>query len=215
MMKNQLGTDHTVAIVEDDAGTRSLLAEVVNQAPGFRCVEPCASAEVAMLALVTDPPEIVLMDIKLPGVSGIQCVRHLKPKIPQTHFLMLTTYEEANGIFDALAAGAVGYLLKREAPEKLTAALTEVLQGGSPMSSLVARKVVQSFSRPRGVSPAVEQLSERERQVLDLLARGQFYKEIADTLGIAQNTVHTYIRRIYEKLHVRSRMEAVAKLGGR
>ncbi len=215
MMKNQSGTEHTVAIVEDDAGTRRLLAEVVNQAPDFRCVAQFESAEAAMAALPGSPPDIVLMDIKLPAASGIACVRHLKPRMPKTHFLMLTTYEDANGIFDALAAGAVGYLLKREAPEKLVAALTEGLEGGSPMSSIVARKVVQSFSHPRGASPDVEQLSERERQVLELLARGQFYKEIADSLGIAQNTVHSYIRRIYEKLHVRSRMEAVAKLGGR
>ena len=208
-------TLHSVALVEDDAGTRRLLVEVVNPIPGFRCVAHCDCAETAIEKLPGKSPAIVLMDLKLPGASGIECVRQLKPRMPATHFLMLTTYEEANEIFEALAAGAIGYLLKREAPDKLVAALHEVLEGGSPMSSIVARKVVQSFSQPRGASPEVEQLSDRERQVLELLARGQFYKEIADTLGIAKNTVHSYIRRIYEKLHVRSRMEAVAKLGGR
>jgi DNA-binding NarL/FixJ family response regulator len=208
-------TLHSVALVEDDAGTRRLLVEVVNQIPGFRCIAHFDCAETAIEKLPGKSPAIVLMDIKLPGASGIDCVRQLKPRMPTTHFLMLTTYEEANEIFEALAAGAVGYLLKREAPKKLVAALHEVLDGGSPMSSIVARKVVQSFGQPRGVAPEVAQLSERERQVLELLARGQFYKEIADSLGIAKNTVHSYIRRIYEKLHVRSRMEAVAKLGGR
>jgi len=207
--------EHTVAIVEDDVDTRRLLVELVNQVPNFRCVAQYQSAEAATDSLPGSPPNIVLMDIKLPGATGIACVRHLKPRMPKTHFLILTTYEEANGIFDALSAGAIGYLLKREAPDKLVAALHEVLEGGSPMSSIVARKVVNSFSQPRGASPELEQLSERERKVLELLARGQFYKEIADSLGIAQNTVHSYIRRIYEKLHVRSRMEAVAKLGGR
>ena len=205
----------TVALVEDDAGTRRLLVEVVNQIPGFRCVAHFDCAETAIEKLPGKSPAIVLMDLKLPGASGIDCVRQLKPRMPATHFLMLTTYEEANEIFEALAAGAIGYLLKRDAPEKLVAALHEVLEGGSPMSSIVARKVVQSFSQPRVVPPEVAQLSDRERQVLELLARGQFYKEIADSLGIAKNTVHSYIRRIYEKLHVRSRMEAVAKLGGR
>lgn len=206
---------HTVVVVEDVAGTRRLLAEIINLVPGFRCVAQYASAEAAVDALPALAPSIVLMDIKLPGVSGIDCVRHLKPRMPATHFIMLTTYDEADDIYAALAAGAVGYLLKREAPDKLVAALAEVLEGGSPMSSLVARKVVQSFSFSRGAAPEIEQLSQRERQVLELLAHGQFYKEIADSLGIAQNTVHSYIRRIYEKLQVRSRMEAVAKLSGR
>jgi DNA-binding NarL/FixJ family response regulator len=206
---------HTVALVEDVAGTRCLLAEIINQIPGFRCAAQYASAEEAMAGLPALAPTIVLMDIKLPGASGIDCVRHLKPRMPRTQFLMLTTYEEAHDIYAALAAGAVGYLLKREAPDKLVAALHEVIDGGSPMSSIVARKVVQSFGHSRGAAPEVEQLSQRERQVLELLAHGQFYKEIADSLGIAQNTVHSYIRRIYEKLHVRSRMEAVAKLSGK
>ena len=134
-------TLHSVALVEDDAGTRRLLVEVVNQIPGFRCIAHFDCAETAIEKLPGKSPAIVLMDIKLPGASGIDCVRHLKPRMPATHFLMLTTYEEANEIFEALAAGAVGYLLKREAPEKLVAALHEVLDGGSPMSSIVARRV--------------------------------------------------------------------------
>ena len=204
----------TVAIVEDDPKTRGLLAGLLTEA-GFDCGTICPDAETARDELPRARSEIVLMDIDLPGTSGIECVRHLKPHLPATHFVMLTVYDDANNIFEALAAGAVGYLLKRAAPAELVPALREVLAGGSPMTSSVARQVVRSFQTARSGSAELAQLSERERQVLQLLAQGKIYKEIADLLGISQNTVHSYIRRVYEKLHVHSKMEAVAKLGPR
>lgn len=200
-----------IALVEDDARTRRLVAALLSDA-GYECGPICPDAETARAELPAAKPDIVVVDIDLPGASGIECVRHLKPHLPRTHFVMLTVYEDANNIFEALAAGAVGYLLKRAAPAELVPALRDVMAGGSPMSSSVARKVVLSFQPTRSGAGDIDQLSERERQVLHLLAQGKFYKEIADLLGVSQNTVHSYIRRIYEKLHVRSRMEAVAKL---
>lgn len=204
----------TVALVEDDVRTRHLIADLLGKA-GFACKSICADAETALRTLPEARPDIVLMDIDLPGASGIECVRQLKPRLPQTHFVMLTVYDDPENIFEALAAGAVGYILKRSAATDLIAALRDVLAGGSPMTSGVARKVVLSFQQARQGSPEIDRLSQRESQVLQLLARGKMYKEIADTLGITGNTVSCYIRRIYEKLHVRSRMEAVAKLSVR
>jgi DNA-binding NarL/FixJ family response regulator len=204
----------TVALVEDDAKTRSLIAELLRKA-GFACGPICADAEAAQRVLPGARPDIVLMDIDLPGASGIECVRLLKPQLERTHFVMLTVYDDPESIFEALAAGAIGYLLKRAAAAELVAALREVIEGGSPMTSSVARKVVQSFQPTHQGAPEIDRLSQRETQVLRLLAQGRLYKEIADTLGITSNTVSCYIRRIYEKLHVRSRMEAVAKLSTR
>jgi len=150
------------------------------------------------------------VDINLPGMSGIECVRRLKPVLLDTQFVMVTVYEDANHIFNALAVGASGYLLKQTRRGDLLAALKEVHAGGSPMSSQIARKVVQSFRRPAD-SGNQGDLSPREQEVLELLARGYLYKEIAESLEISVQTVNTYIRRIYEKLHVRSRAQAVAK----
>lgn len=199
-----------VCVVEDDARLRSLLAEWVESIPGFRSVGTYGDGPTAIAALPAKQPAIVLMDINLPGCSGVECVRRLKAQMPQTQFVMLTVYEDSDHIFTALEVGAVGYLLKRGTQEELAEALREVRAGGSPMTSIIARKVVQAFRKPQ--SPELEQLSSREREVLELLARGLFCKEIADTLQLRLNTVYTYIRRIYEKLHVRSRLEAVAKL---
>jgi len=204
----------TVALVEDDAKTRNLIADLLRKA-GFACRHICANAESAQQILVEAQPDIVLMDIDLPGASGIECVRQLKPRLARTHFVMLTVYDDPENIFEALSAGAIGYLLKRSAAAELVTALRDVLAGGSPMTSSVARKVVASFQPSRQSAPGIDLLSERENQVLHLLAQGRMYKEIADTLGITSNTVSCYIRRIYEKLHVRSRMEAVAKLSPR
>jgi DNA-binding NarL/FixJ family response regulator len=201
---------NTVAIVEDDEPVRKILTNWVNQAEGFRCIADHGSAETALAALPSVRPAVVLMDINLPGVSGIECLRLLKPQIPETRFLMLTVYDDANHIFEALAAGAVGYLLKRTQREDLFAALREVLAGGSPMSSDIARKVVQSFQR-KEPPPDEARLSPRESTVLDMLAQGFLYKEIADSLAISLPTVNTYVRRIYEKLHVQSRSQAVAR----
>ena len=202
----------TVAIIEDDARTRQLVKELIDHAHGLECTAQYPFAEVAIEELPAVAPDIVLADVHLPGASGIACVRQLKPKMPGTHFIMLTAYDDSDLIFEALSAGAVGFLLKRAIATELEKAVSDTLLGGSPMSSSVARKVVRAFQRAPAAAPEIERLSERERQVLDLLARGQFYKEIADNLAIAKNTVHTYIRRIYEKLHVQSRMAAVAKL---
>ena len=204
----------TVALVEDDAKTRSLIADLLRQA-GFACGPICADAEAAQRILVEAQPDIVLMDIDLPGASGIECVRLLKPALARTRFVMLTVFDDPESIFEALAAGAIGYILKRSAAADLVAALRDVVAGGSPMTSSVARKVVLSFQRDRQDAQEIDRLSQRENQVLRLLAQGKMYKEIADTLGITSNTVSCYIRRIYEKLHVRSRMEAVAKLSTR
>lgn len=204
----------TVAMVEDDAKTRNLIAELLRQA-GFACGPICADAETAQKILVEAQPDIVLMDIDLPGASGIDCVRRLKPALARTRFVMLTVFDDPESIFEALAAGAIGYILKRSAAADLVAALRDVVAGGSPMTSSVARKVVMSFQRPRQGAQEIDLLSERENQVLRLLAQGRMYKEIADSLGITSNTVSCYIRRIYEKLHVRSRMEAVAKMSTR
>jgi DNA-binding NarL/FixJ family response regulator len=150
------------------------------------------------------------MDINLPGMNGVECVRHLKPLLPQTQVMMLTVYEDTENIFNALAAGANGYMLKRTSSKELIEAIREVQRGGSPMTMHIARKVVQSFQKTAPAQPA-EILSEREQQVLDLLSQGLIYKEISDKLGIGYETVHTYIRRVYEKLQVRTRTEAVAK----
>ena len=203
----------TVSIVEDDAPAREVLAEWIRHAPDFRYLSQFGSGESALAKLPQEKPSVVLMDINLPGMSGIECVRQLKPQLPDTQFVMLTVYEDTDHIFDALAVGASGYLLKQTPRDELLTALKNVHAGGSPMTSNIARKVVQSFLRP---TPQVDEsvnLSPREREVLELLACGYLYKEIADNLGITVATVVTYIRRIYEKLHVRSRAQAVAKYG--
>jgi DNA-binding NarL/FixJ family response regulator len=205
----------TVAIVDDDQGTRELLAARITQDPGLRCLNVYADPAAAIKGLPEDRPNIVLMDINMPGRTGIECVRQLKPLMPDTNFVMLTVYEDSRFIFDALAAGAVGYLLKRSAGEMLAQSIYTAAQGGSPMDSDIARKVVQSFRAPvPDSSDSLCALSDRERQVLDLLAHGHLYKEISDHLDISIHTVHTYIRRIYEKLHVHSRSEAIAKFSG-
>jgi len=203
----------TVSIVEDNDKLRATLARVLNRAEGFKCVSDYANAEDALKALPQVRPEVVLMDINLPGLNGVECVRQLKAAAPQIQVMMLTVYEDTENIFDALAAGANGYLLKRTPTPELLEAIKEVQQGGSPMTMHIARKVVQSFqgARAAAANPNPENLSEREQQVLDLLSQGLMYKEIAEKLAISYETVHTYIRRIYEKLQVRTRTEAVAK----
>jgi DNA-binding NarL/FixJ family response regulator len=200
-----------VSIIEDDRSARVILAGWIRRAEGFHCVSEHSNAENALSALPAKTPAVVLMDINLPGMNGIECVRRLKPELPDTQFVMLTVYEDADHIFDALAAGASGYLLKQAPRQELLAALKEVYAGGSPMTSNIARKVVQSFQRLGAGASETENLSVRERQVLELLAHGYLYKEIAEALSISVTTVNCYIRRVYEKLHVRSRGQAVAK----
>jgi DNA-binding NarL/FixJ family response regulator len=199
-----------VTIVEDDPSVRDILKSWIQEAEGFTCVGIFPDSESAIAKITDCAPDVSLVDINLPGLSGIECVRTLKQSLPQTQFVMLTVYDDSNHIFDALAAGATGYLLKYTEQEALLAALREVHAGGSPMSGNIARKVVQSLQQPRSKLPASDELSKRENEVLALLAQGYLYKEIADTMGIALQTVNTYIRRIYEKLHVHSRAQAVA-----
>ncbi len=200
-----------ISIVEDDASARDILASLVDNAPGFTCISSHGDAESALVALPDLKPDVVLMDINLPGQSGIECVRQLKPQLQTSQFLMLTVYKDANHIFEALAAGATGYLIKNTSARELLGAIQEVCRGGSPMSSNIARKVVQSFQAAAPVKSEADDLTVREREVLELLAEGQLYKEIAGVLNISVTTVCTHIRRIYEKLHVRSRGQAVAR----
>ena len=211
----------TVAIIEDDAPNREIWAEWVNRSQEFQCIKQFGSVEAALPVLPELQPRIVLSDINLPGLSGIEGVRKLKPLMPNTQFVMLTVYEDADHIFEALAAGATGYMLKDTKRTQLLEALKEVLAGGSPMSANIARKVVQSFQQPApqpttaAGSSEAENLSPREREVLELLAQGLLYKEISEKLGVSLPTVNTYIRRIYEKLQVRSRAQAVARFSTR
>lgn len=201
-----------VSIVEDDARVRSGLVQLINLSEGFQCVSHHANAELALTDLPAAKPDVVLMDINLPGVNGVECVRQLKPQLPNTQIVMLTVYEETEMIFKALTAGATGYLLKQTLPADLLTAIRDVHRGGSPMTSHIARKIVASFQQqPAAPSRGLENLTPREQEVLDHLAKGFLYKEIADALGISYDTVHAHIRRIYEKLQVRSRTEAVAK----
>lgn len=200
-----------VSIVEDDPQARKILASWVNHAPGFRLNGDWGDAEAALAALPEKKPNVVLMDINLPGMSGVDAVKKLKAILPDTQFVMLTVYEDADHIYNALAAGATGYLLKETPRQELLSAVENVHSGGSPMTSNIARKVVQSFGQSRASTSEAEDLSPREQEVLDLLARGYLYKEIAERLNISVPTVNTYVRRVYEKLHVRSRAQAVAK----
>ena len=215
----------TVSIVEDAQGVREGLVRLLDNAPGFHTLASYPTAEIALTGIPAQPPDVVLMDIDLPGMNGVECVRKLKAILPQTQVMMLTVYEDTENIFNALAAGANGYLLKRTPSKEIIDAIREVHRGGSPMTTHIARLVVQSFQKtaaapaqpaagataPTGGGGDLSELSEREQQVLDLLAQGLIYKEIADKLNIGYETVHTYIRRIYEKLQVRTRTEAVAK----
>jgi DNA-binding NarL/FixJ family response regulator len=200
-----------VSIIEDDPSARQILAGWINDAKGFHCVSKHANAASALMQLPQEKPDIVLVDINLPDINGIQCVERLKPLLADRHFVMLTVYEDTDHIFNALAAGATGYLLKETGRDQLIASLKEVHEGGSPMSSYIARKVVQSFQRQPADNEEFSSLGAREREVLELLAQGYYYKEIADSLKISLPTVNTYIQRIYDKLHVRSRARAVAK----
>jgi DNA-binding NarL/FixJ family response regulator len=201
----------SVSIVEDNDKLRATLARVLNRAEGFRCLSQYANAEDALKDLPQVRPDVVLMDINLPGMNGVQCVRQLKTLLPQIQVMMLTVYEDTENIFNALTAGASGYMLKRTSSKELLEAIQDVQRGGSPMTMHIARKVVQSFQHAATTAQPTENLSEREQQVLDLLSQGLMYKEIAEKLAISYETVHTYIRRIYEKLQVRTRTEAVAK----
>lgn len=201
----------SIAIVEDDARLRETMVRMIERQKELQFVASFPDAESALKELPNLEPNVILMDINLPGMNGMECVRQLKPKMPKTQVLMLTVYEDTDSVFGALSAGASGYLLKRAHPQELLEAIEELSQGGSPMSGHIARKVVQSFHKDKLAEDATAALSAREEQVLQCLASGYQYKEIAEELGIGNETVRTYIRRIYEKLHARSAAEAVAK----
>lgn len=199
----------TFSIVDDDAGVRDSIAEYVQAKKEFTCLGTYSTARKALEQIPLSPPDVVLMDINMPVIDGIECTRQLKLALPKLHILMLTVYEDADLIFRALKAGASGYLLKRANPEKLVEAIREVYLGGSPMSMSIARKVVKYFQEMPADDQPAESLSTREREVLQLLAEGHAYKQISAKLQISLDTTRTYIRRIYEKLHVHSRTEAV------
>jgi DNA-binding NarL/FixJ family response regulator len=201
----------SVSIVDDEKELRQSIATFVSGSPGFKYVSAYGSAEAALKGLPADQADVVLMDINLGGMSGIECVEKLKAAVPALQILMLTVYEDTDQIFKALAAGASGYLLKRSSPTKLLQAIREVQAGGSPMTSSIARKVVASFQKSSPTAEKQIHLSPREEMVLNCLAKGSTYKQIADELDISIDTIRTYLRRIYEKLHVQSRTEAVAK----
>lgn len=209
----------TVCIVDDVSELRQALEEIVSSSDGYRCIGTMSNAAEALTKIPLLRPDVILMDINLGvGESGIDCVRELKPLLPTTNFMMCTVYEDDEKIFEALSAGASGYILKKTEPPKLLEAIKELHEGGAPMSSQIARKVVFAF-RDKPVSSthsaAIEQLSHREKQILEELSRGLMYKEIANVLFISPETVRKHVYHIYEKLHVTNRVEAVNKYFGR
>jgi len=198
----------TVSIVEDNPGARRSLVDLLTGDTGVQCLGAYPTGEAALSGIPVEKPEVALVDINLPGMSGIECVAQLKAKMPELCVLMLTTYEEDDLIFNSLRAGASGYMLKNTTPAELIQAIEQVCAGGAPMSMNIARKVVEHFHKIPKPKSEVEQLTKREQELLALLARGMFYKEIAERLGISVNTVRTHVHSIYEKLHVQSRTEA-------
>lgn len=207
--------DIKISIVEDNRGTRESLKELFARSKGMRCVGFHSNGETALEKIPLENPDVVLMDINLPGMSGIECVTRLKDKMPKTQVLMLTMYEESDLIFDSLRGGASGYLLKNMPPAELLQAIEQVHAGGAPMSMQIARKLVAYFQQVKKSSSEVEKLTKREHEILALLAKGFLYKEIADQLGITLSTVRAHLHTVYEKLHVQSRTEAVVKFLGR
>ena len=199
----------TVAVVEDNAKVRRNLERLINRAPGFQCVCACADGVEALRVLPGQEPRVVLLDIQMPKMSGVECASRLKAVLPSVQIIMLTVYEDTDTIFKALRAGASGYLLKRSAHEGVLRAIQEILEGGAPMSIAIARKVVATFHEPVASQRGQVTLSPREREILDLLSEGLSNKEIGVALNVSQFTVRNHLARVFEKLHVRSRTEAV------
>jgi DNA-binding NarL/FixJ family response regulator len=200
-----------VAIVDDDEIIRSSLVSLIRRAPNLKFVGDFPNAETALKEIPGRSPDVVLMDINLPGLNGVECVRQLKTLLPDVQFLMLTVYEDSDSLFNSFKAGASGYLLKRTASARLIEAIRDVHQGGSPMTPQLARRVVQFLSQPRDEAQAMPKLTPGEKEFLDQLSKGYAYKEIADRMNISIDTVRSYVRTVYEKLHVHSRTEAVVK----
>jgi DNA-binding NarL/FixJ family response regulator len=203
-----------ISIVEDQPEMRESLVAWLGDAPGLRCVGAHATGEEALKKIPQENPDVVLMDINLTGMTGIQCVSRLKESLPKTQVLMLTTYDEGDMIFDSLRAGANGYLLKNMPQAELVEAVQQVHNGGAPMSLQIARKVINHFHRNTQPNPELEQLTSRELEILKLLAKGYMYKEIADQLSITMSTVRSHVCAVYDKLHVHSRSQAAKKLAG-
>jgi len=201
----------SVAVVEDDTEVRRGLAAILKRGPGIACVGEFGNAEDALRDLPGLKPKVVLMDINLPAMDGVECVRRLSVLVPEAQIVMLTVYDNTEAIFNSLASG---YLLKPVSAAQLLAAVRDVFAGGAPMTSNIVRKVIQAFKQPAPAAKEAEGLSPREQEVLDLLAKGYLYKEIADQLNVSYGSVHTYIERIFKKLQVRSRAQAVAKYFG-
>jgi DNA-binding NarL/FixJ family response regulator len=200
-----------VAVVEDNEKVREGLAAIINGSPGFECMLACESAEAALRKIPGLKPDVVLMDIHLPGMSGIECVESLKKRSPDLQIMMLTVYEDDDNIFRSLIAGATGYVLKKTPPAELLEAIRELHEGGSPMTEQIARKVVQLFQRMGKSATETENLTDREIEILSLVAKGYYDKELAEQLFLSIKTIRTHLRNIYKKLHVRSRTEAVLK----
>ena len=204
----------TISIVEDELKTRESLLRLLGRAAHLVCLGSYATGEEALRGIPVEKPDVVLVDINLPGMSGIECVAKLKLKLPKLRVLMLTTYEDSDRIFDSLRAGASGYLLKKAGYAGLVAAIDEVHTGGAPMTAQVARQVVEHFHGIRKPASDVEKLTAREQEILGLLVKGFLYKEISEKLNISMSTVSMHLQHIYEKLHVQSRAEATAKFLG-
>lgn len=201
----------TVAIVEDNPSIRRSLQEWVDAATGYRCICACGDAETALKEVPQLNPDVVLMDIHLPGESGIACTSRLKSMMPGIQIIVVTVYRDRDLLFQALKAGASGYLLKRSSPEEILRAIADVRSGGAPMTGEIARMVVETFQKPATETSPTAELSAREMEILDLVAKGLTNKEIGPALNISYDTVRAHLRRIYEKLHVRCRTEAVMK----
>ena len=197
-----------VAIVEDKDGVRENWARLINGAPGFSCHWTFSSAEAALKSLPSNQPDVVLMDIHLPGISGIECTARLKQLLPLTQVLVVTVYDDVEKIFEALKAGASGYLLKTTPPAELLQAIQEITHGGAPMTGEIARKVIEAFRQPAPASTVTTSLTSREIECLRLLVQGFSNKEIATQMNVKADTVHAHLKSVYEKLHVRSRVEA-------
>lgn len=209
----------TVCVVDDNNELRSMLKEIIDMADGYKCIGSIATVQEAIRLLPALKPDVVLMDINFGTTeNGIDCVRELKPKIPATNFMMCTVYEEDEQIFEALSAGANGYILKKTTPQKTLEAISELYQGGAPMSSQIARKVVAAFSeKPEEIKKesGLQELTNREKEILEFLSKGKMYKEIAAVLFLSAETVRKHVYHIYEKLHVTNRVEAANKFYGR